>query len=48
MGEKGGIDVRMFNYKEIIFDVGEKGEIIWVKIMWVGLMYLWGEMEKSE
>lgn len=47
-GEKGGIDARTFNYKEIILDAGEKGEITRAKITWAGSTYLRGEMEKSE
>ncbi len=47
-GEKGGIDARTFNYKEIILDAGEKGgEITRAKITWAGSTYLRGERWKK-
>ncbi len=48
-GEKGGIEGRTFNYKDIILDAGDRGgEITRAKITWAGSTYLrGGELEKS-
>ncbi|AMQ18614.1 tRNA (N(6)-L-threonylcarbamoyladenosine(37)-C(2))-methylthiotransferase [Thermococcus peptonophilus] len=46
-GEKGGIEGRTFNYKDIILDAGDRGEITRAKITWAGSTYLRGELEKS-
>ncbi|MBP1911359.1 tRNA (N(6)-L-threonylcarbamoyladenosine(37)-C(2))-methylthiotransferase [Thermococcus stetteri] len=41
-GEKGGVEGRTFNYKEIILDAGSPGEITMVKVDWAGSTYLKG------
>jgi threonylcarbamoyladenosine tRNA methylthiotransferase CDKAL1 len=45
-GEKGGVEARTFNYKDVILDAGDKGEITRAKITWAGSTYLRGELEK--
>ena len=38
--EKGGIEGRTFNYKEIILDSGEAGELVKARVDWAGSTYL--------
>ncbi|NJF25204.1 tRNA (N(6)-L-threonylcarbamoyladenosine(37)-C(2))-methylthiotransferase [Thermococcus sp. Bubb.Bath] len=42
-GEKGGVEGRTFNYKEIILDGGSPGEIATVRVDWAGSTYLRGK-----
>jgi len=41
-GKKGGVEGRTFNYKDIILDSGETGELIRAKVAWAGSTYLRG------
>ena len=41
-GEKGGVEARTFNYKDIILDSGEPGEFLRVRVQWAGSTYLKG------
>ncbi|NJE01908.1 tRNA (N(6)-L-threonylcarbamoyladenosine(37)-C(2))-methylthiotransferase [Thermococcus sp. JdF3] len=41
-GEKGGVEARTFNYKEVILDSGEPGEFLQVRVEWAGSTYLKG------
>ncbi|NJD98569.1 tRNA (N(6)-L-threonylcarbamoyladenosine(37)-C(2))-methylthiotransferase [Thermococcus sp. LS1] len=41
-GKKGGVEGRTFNYKDIILDDGNPGELINVKVTWAGSTYLKG------
>ena len=41
-GEKGGVEARTFNYKDIIIDSGEPGEFLRVMVQWAGSTYLKG------
>ncbi|WP_456365452.1 tRNA (N(6)-L-threonylcarbamoyladenosine(37)-C(2))-methylthiotransferase [Thermococcus sp.] len=43
--EKGGIEGRTFNYKEIILDSGRPGEIAAARVHWAGSTYLRGSFE---
>jgi len=43
--EKGGIEGRTFNYKEIILDSGRPGEIAEVRVDWAGSTYFKGSLE---
>jgi len=43
-GKKGGIEGRTFNYKEIILDVGNSGELGSAEITWAGSTYLRGRL----
>ncbi|MDV3102952.1 tRNA (N(6)-L-threonylcarbamoyladenosine(37)-C(2))-methylthiotransferase [Thermococcus waiotapuensis] len=44
-GEKGGVEGRTFNYKEIILDSGEPGELVEVKVTKASATYLLGGHE---
>ena len=41
-GKKGGIEGRTFNYKDVILDGGEAGDLGAVRITWAGSTYLKG------
>ncbi|NJE54287.1 tRNA (N(6)-L-threonylcarbamoyladenosine(37)-C(2))-methylthiotransferase [Thermococcus sp. 21S9] len=41
-GKKGGVEGRTFNYKDIILDSGEAGELLKARVTWVGSTYLRG------
>ncbi|NJE61971.1 tRNA (N(6)-L-threonylcarbamoyladenosine(37)-C(2))-methylthiotransferase [Thermococcus sp. 21S7] len=41
-GKKGGTEGRTFNYKEIILDSGEPGDLVDVRVSWAGSTYLRG------
>jgi len=47
LGEKGGVEGRTFNYKEIILDSGDPGELVEVDVTWAGSTYLRGVLVKG-
>ncbi|WP_297418901.1 tRNA (N(6)-L-threonylcarbamoyladenosine(37)-C(2))-methylthiotransferase [Thermococcus sp.] len=46
-GSKGGIEGRTSNYKEIILDSGNPGELLEVRVDWAGSTYLKGKKIKA-